>query len=529
MLKIVYLRLWSGFANRLLPLLSAGVFCRLNGVKLAVIWCPHTHRSQLPETAQNNERLNLKDYFVAFPSHVTCFDTLAEALQHHGESKPQQTIDMQCKATFSRSQIAPNSTSILITNVCHVFNMFGNSDWNQIVGNPAYFDDPTLLKKYKQHPYILLLREEFYLYSLQPTILKTYKALPLKENYYIALQVRNTDGGFKKNQNEHFDNFVDHVLSSAADSTTVFYCTENPTAHNRVLQRYPQSVLYQNAAKFDNNDTGTFWALVDLLGMASSKLLYATEGSSFAQLAHIVSKNDNQILVYIPVLPKMSVDLATLLRIDQTFLLNLAKRTDRIGECRAEFKKLGVDQLQWERFEACLGSDKKWQAEFPEAHEKFFLAAKQKSLCNTVGAFGCLLSHYLMIKEAKKRNLKRILILEDDFEATEHFQNTDLLSKIGKLEFDMFYLATNIRKPSEATQDAGIMRATFVLSTCAYIINCTLFDFILQNCLQSAQPVDVFYAKMVQQRFKVLHSKEPIFVQRKSASDVAPTQASGSK
>ena len=68
------------------------------------------------------------------------------------------------------------------------------------------------------------------------------------------------------------------------------------------------------------------------------------------------------------------------------FYINLDKRTDRRTEIEAELERMGISG---ERFPAIV---------------------------DTPGAVGCMKSHIAVLKEARRRNLKNVLILEDDFE-----------------------------------------------------------------------------------------------------------------
>lgn len=73
--------------------------------------------------------------------------------------------------------------------------------------------------------------------------------------------------------------------------------------------------------------------------------------------------------------------------IDKIIYINLNKRTDRREQIENELNNF---KLSYERFEAISTPD--------------------------FGAYGCGLSHLAVLKIAKERNYKNILILEDDFQ-----------------------------------------------------------------------------------------------------------------
>lgn len=227
--------------------------------------------------------------------------------------------------------------------------------------------------------------------------------------------------------------------------------------------------------------------------------------------------NDYTMVCHVKTI-RPSLDLCSLLKVDKIFLLNLASRGDRLEQSRLEFSKLNVADSQWERFEAFRGADEKVQRQF---HKDFTEYCKNQPINQaTHGAFGCLLSHYAMIKTAKERGYKRILILEDDFETTPAFNNKEILKKIGNLDFDMFYLSMTTLVPPLPTSDPDFVCVQRVYSTGAYIINNTVFDTIINQCLAYAWQIDIFYANVMQKRFKVYSLPKSVIVQRPGFSDI---------
>ncbi len=213
------------------------------------------------------------------------------------------------------------------------------------------------------------------------------------------------------------------------------------------------------------------------------------------------------------------IDLRALLQVDDIYVLNLDNRKDRLEQCVAEFAKLGPYQT-WGRFPACRGSDPVIQARYPQEYAGFSqaLAAHDKRYVD--GAFGCLASHYEMIKTAKERGYKRILILEDDFEATDLLFDVELLTKIASLTFDMFYLSFSQMEEPLQTPCPGINKATRALSTGAYIIDRSIFDLVLSQCMQYNKQIDIFYAEVVQKQCHVLCTERCAIIQRESFSDI---------
>jgi hypothetical protein len=304
--------------------------------------------------------------------------------------------------------------------------------------------------------------------------------------------------------------------------------TDNGLLRNEFIAAQPLSLVMRKAidACVANVANETYSDVSSTVGNAMlAKQCVAVYGEDYVNntAVHVLTQHQDCPLRFtnlnadIPVPIYSRLDLRSLLRVDNVFVLNLEKRTDRMQQCCAEFKKLSVEDAQWERFNAFVGADADVQQRFKNVFTRF--AANVQ--VSTIGAFGCLLSHYHMIKAAKERGYKRLLLLEDDFEALLPFTDSQLLTTIGECKCDMFYLSMTIVLPPLPTADPRICRVNRVVSTGAYLISHTIFDFVLDNCLLYAREIDVFYADVVQRNFNVLCVPRSIIVQRDSYSDIA--------
>lgn len=216
-----------------------------------------------------------------------------------------------------------------------------------------------------------------------------------------------------------------------------------------------------------------------------------------------------------------SLNLCALLKVDKIFLLNLPTRTDRLEQSAREFEKLCIGKDQWERFEAYRGSDPCVQEKFKNLYQDY--CKNQPITRATQGAFACLIGHYSMIAEAKKRGYKRIMILEDDFEPTESFDNERIFEKIGALDFDLFYFSTTTMAPPLPTPDVDFVKVQRAYAACAYIVNNSLYDVIINQSLVYAKQIDVFYADVIQKQFKVYSLPKSVILQREGFSDIEQT------
>jgi len=133
------------------------------------------------------------------------------------------------------------------------------------------------------------------------------------------------------------------------------------------------------------------------------------------------------------------------MNIDRIFYINLDHRTDRRGEIEAELNSMG---LVYERFPAVR-------------HE-------------TIGGVGCGRSHVGVLKLAKERGYKRIMVLEDDFIFTA--DPHDSVSKLHNVSFDVCLLSYNLFNATESAEHPFLQRVHEAQTTSGYIINDHYYD-----------------------------------------------------
>lgn len=211
--------------------------------------------------------------------------------------------------------------------------------------------------------------------------------------------------------------------------------------------------------------------------------------------------------------------------VDAVYVINLASRPDRLRKVMRELHRQNITFDIIKRFEAIRPTP----AQIPQT----FLM-KERNQRRRLGAYGCLMSHYNIIKEAftlKKYN--NILILEDDVEFTTdaalrklgiaisqlHTQSKespprskpesnpeskfglkgDLKSKSTGDLFDLFYLSgSHIQPSTKVTNNVAKVSKTF--TTSSYIINRQVAPQIIQELPHYRSEVDVYYAERIQSR-----------------------------
>lgn len=139
--------------------------------------------------------------------------------------------------------------------------------------------------------------------------------------------------------------------------------------------------------------------------------------------------------------------------IDKIIYINLSKRTDRREEIEQELNNFS---LEYEKFEAI--------------EEPSF------------GALGCFKSHLSVLKLAKERNYKNILILEDDFmflvSKEEFEQNLSNFFSLN-LNWDVCMLSYNLIK-SEQLDNNVVDKVIEVQTASGYIVNNHYYDKLIQ-------------------------------------------------
>lgn len=136
--------------------------------------------------------------------------------------------------------------------------------------------------------------------------------------------------------------------------------------------------------------------------------------------------------------------------VDKVIYINLESRTDRKIEIETELTNFNIE---YERFNAIVNKE--------------------------YGYIGCMMSHLEIIKMAKHKNYKNILILEDDFTFTvskDIFEEQiDLLFK-SNVNFDICMLSYNLMKSKHNSQYRFLNNVLEAQTTSGYIINEKMYN-----------------------------------------------------
>ena len=163
---------------------------------------------------------------------------------------------------------------------------------------------------------------------------------------------------------------------------------------------------------------------------------------------------------------------------DKIFYINLKKDVERNDYMINQFKEFGI--TNYERFEAIECTevpDKGLWRNFNKQDEKY-----------VKGSFGCRESHVGILKLAKERDYKFVMILEDDVKILTNLN--------GILKENNFQIGM-----SDMIYFGGLLERHFrgqVVGAYAYAVRNTLFEDVIHMAIPSGMEIDNFYAKIIQ-------------------------------
>ena len=190
--------------------------------------------------------------------------------------------------------------------------------------------------------------------------------------------------------------------------------------------------------------------------------------------------------------------------IDKIVYINLDKRTDRKKEIETELNNFN---LSYERYPA---------------------------IYNSYGAVGCSQSHLNILKMAKEKGYKNILILEDDFTflvSKEEFESNlkSFFENEKFRDYNICMLSYNLFE-KEDINDANVGRVLNSQTTSSYIINSNYYDKLidvfeksiplLEQTKESSKYACDMAWKPLQKKDKWYYFKTRIGKQRPSYSDI---------
>lgn len=219
------------------------------------------------------------------------------------------------------------------------------------------------------------------------------------------------------------------------------------------------------------------------------------------------------------------------MKIDKIFIINLESRTDRKNEILNEMQKIKAHELcEVEVFNAICPTIElieKWNSDFlnpiPEWAQKENIDPNNYRL----GSFGCLLSHFSIIKKSLSLGYENILIFEDDAQFISYKE--DLYTTLNKYlnfikialdNFGIMYLGSNNNQKTIRKIIDNVYLTYGSLTTHSYIINKNAMQFISDNLIGYTKEIDKFYQETIQQQFQCITISPPLVQQRRSFSNI---------
>jgi GR25 family glycosyltransferase involved in LPS biosynthesis len=196
---------------------------------------------------------------------------------------------------------------------------------------------------------------------------------------------------------------------------------------------------------------------------------------------------------------------------DNVFVINLKRRPDRL---KTITEKLNDLHIKFEVIEAVDGS----------------LLDADKSIgngCNHKGVAGCALSHRKVAALAKERHYKNYLVIEDDCEFSEDFNELfNFYYKQLPKDWDMIYFGGNHQlQPTAVNVNVGKLQHTY--TTHCFAINQgaynNIIEFVGDSVEKLKEPIDVTLTR-IQKQGKSYVFKPHLVWQEGSFSDIEQKQ-----
>lgn len=190
----------------------------------------------------------------------------------------------------------------------------------------------------------------------------------------------------------------------------------------------------------------------------------------------------------------------TKLNLDNIFMINLERRPERREKMENLFTELG---LEVEHFAAVDG--KQLNTQLVQEMGISFLPGYEDPYHHrpmTMGEIGCFLSHYRIWQQIVQRQLRQVLILEDDIRFEPYFTASALrvLQQASNYDYDLIYFGRKrLKDESEPWVDGSdnLVHVGYSYWTLGYVITLKGAEKLLAvNPLEKLIPVDEFLPVM---------------------------------
>lgn len=195
---------------------------------------------------------------------------------------------------------------------------------------------------------------------------------------------------------------------------------------------------------------------------------------------------------------------------DKIFIINLDSRLDKWIHMERVMEKNNIKN--YERFSGIVPTDEDIIKYGFDLSPNFDMSYDKETYNR--GSLGCLLSHVSVVRIAKERGYKNVVILEDDMYFVEDWERKlkDTMIELEKVEWDMFYLYFSPIMPQIYSGKFNdiLNRSIRIISAAAYVVNESIYDIILDNAINYKREIDVFYMDYIQINYECYQSKYKI-------------------
>ena len=180
---------------------------------------------------------------------------------------------------------------------------------------------------------------------------------------------------------------------------------------------------------------------------------------------------------------------------DKIFIINLERRPDRLESVIRNSK---FYEFEFELFYAIDGKSINKDSLINDER----IEIKNSDFYNEInsyflGQLGCILSHLSILKYCKENNIKSVLILEDDVEFAENFNDKfTKFTEVFDKEWDMIYFSGSLINTSDVYETYHKLNSCH--TTHSYAVNSTVYDHIIDKLetYKFSKPVDVIYSEI---------------------------------
>lgn len=192
---------------------------------------------------------------------------------------------------------------------------------------------------------------------------------------------------------------------------------------------------------------------------------------------------------------------------DKIYLINLKRRNDRLNNFIDLSKKFNFNFELKEAFDGINGIDENFtygNKKISYTRNEYYnpLAGDSMGIPNYhmnyfKGQIGCLISHLEVIKDAKNKNYKSILVFEDDVSFVENFNERlkNLMESVDQ-NWDMLYLSGSI--PQFLQNHNFYSKVSQIHTTHSYSLKDSVYDNMIKLLTKNifSKPVDSSYASI---------------------------------